>query len=486
MIEGEVFVETDPEKAVGLFTSALQVYEENRQILQAMMAHRARGHAHRKAGSLDLAATDIEASLEAYEKLGENAGGGIRLAFLAKTKEIFDEAISFEALDRHRPETAFAYSDLARTRVLPGAISNLHKGLDQGKLFLAEGASLSPQEIRTSLPEETALVQYRALGDRVLMWLVQRDGIELFETPIPLDHLQGLIERARSSPEETRELSQVLLSPWMPRIQPGERIVFAPDEVLDGVPFSCLKEIRTGRYLLEDHEVLITPSATLYVRTLAREKRGGSAPRSEPGLVLGNPSFDRTRFGLSDLPSAEAEAQRVAGMYPGSQLLLKNAATRKAFLEGAQHFSWIHFAGHAVINRDQPLFSMLVLAPASDGSDSGVLYGHEIYGLKLASTRLVVLSACDTGNESGSDEGSTSIARAFLAAGVPTVVASLWATDDRASAELFARFHERLRAGDDPAKALRFAQLSLLKSGIPSLQQPSKWGAFELIGASVH
>ena len=486
MIEGEVSVETDPGKAVGLFTSALQVYEENRQVLQSMMAHRARGHAHRKVGSLDLAAMDIEASLAIYEKLGENASGGTRLAFLARTKEIFDEAISFEALDRHRSETAFAYADLARTRVLPGAISNLHKGLNQGELLLAEGASLSPQEIRTSLPEGTVLVQYRALGDRVLMWVVQRDGIESFETPILLDHLLALIEHARSSPEETRELSQVLLSPWMPRIQPGERLVFALDEVLDAVPFSLLKEIRTDRYLLEGHEILITPSATLYIRALAKEKRKRSAPHSEPGLVLGNPSFDHTRFGLSDLPSAEAEARRIAGMYPGSQLLLKSAATRKSFLEGVQRFSWIHFAGHSVINRDQPLFSMLVLAPAPDGGDSGVLYGHEIYSLKLASTRLVVLSACDTGNESGSDEGSTSIARAFLAAGVPAVVASLWATDDRASAELFARFHERLRVGDDPAKALRFAQLSLLKSGIPSLQQPSKWGAFEVIGASVH
>ena len=222
------------------------------------------------------------------------------------------------------------------------------------------------------------------------------------------------------------------------------------------------------------------------MRALARDK-GGTVTRDQPGLVVGNPSRDPRRFGeLSDLPSAAAEARQIAAIYPGSLLLLQNAATRKSFLEGIQRSPWVHFAGHAVVNRDQPLLSMLVLATAPDGSDSGVLYAREIYGLNLAANRLVVLSACDTAEESGSGEGSTSLARAFLAAGAPTVVASLWKVDDRASAELFARFYERLRRGDDPARALRFAQLRLLKSNNTFLQHPSTWGAFEVIGASVH
>ena len=110
---------------------------------------------------------------------------------------------------------------------------------------------------------------------------------------------------------------------------------------------------------------------------------------------------------------------------------------------------------------------------------------REIYGLRLDRTRLVVLAACDTGNEyiPGS-EGATSLARAFLAAGVPTVVASLWSVDDRATAGLFDRFHRFLIAGDDPVDALRKAQLELLHGSDPRDRSPRAWAAFEVIGAS--
>lgn len=98
--------------------------------------------------------------------------------------------------------------------------------------------------------------------------------------------------------------------------------------------------------------------------------------------------------------------------------------------------------------------------------------------MQLGATRLVVLSACSTAaGRLSASEGATSLARSFLAAGVPAVVASLWDVDDLAASRLLVKFHRRIRAGDDPVKALRTVQLSELGTA-----PPAEWAAFQLIG----
>ena len=113
----------------------------------------------------------------------------------------------------------------------------------------------------------------------------------------------------------------------------------------------------------------------------------------------------------------------------------------------------VHFAGHAIASQENPNYSALILAPPADGSASGALYSHEIAALDLANTRLVVLAACDTGaGPIRGREGVLSLARAFLGAGVPAVVQSLWAADDEASEDLFKIFYPRLRCRRRPGR----------------------------------
>jgi CHAT domain-containing protein len=96
---------------------------------------------------------------------------------------------------------------------------------------------------------------------------------------------------------------------------------------------------------------------------------------------------------------------------------------------------------------------------------------------------LVVLAGCGTasGPVSGG-AGSLSLARAFLAARVPTVVASLWPVVDDRTAHVMTALHTRLSGGDDPAHALREAQVMLLRSPDPELRSPSTWAAFRAFG----
>ena len=142
-----------------------------------------------------------------------------------------------------------------------------------------------------------------------------------------------------------------------------------------------------------------------------------------------------------------------------------------------------HFAGHAVDNRANPSFSSLLLTPAG-AEDNGALRAEEIAVMKLQTMRLVVLAACDTAEGPVSPgEGLHSLARSFLEAGVPNVVATLWQIDDEPSAALFERFHAEYALDRDPARALRAAQVALLRSGNPALSNPRAWAGVVVMGA---
>jgi CHAT domain-containing protein len=124
-----------------------------------------------------------------------------------------------------------------------------------------------------------------------------------------------------------------------------------------------------------------------------------------------------------------------------------------------------------------PLFSRIILAP--DKESDGILETHEIYDLDLKKVSLVVLSACETqlGVRSRGDD-IVGLNRAFLFAGAPTVVASLWTVNDEATKILMTSFHTHLRAGRDKAESLRAAQVET-RTKYPN---PYYWAAFVLTG----
>jgi CHAT domain-containing protein len=112
----------------------------------------------------------------------------------------------------------------------------------------------------------------------------------------------------------------------------------------------------------------------------------------------------------------------------------------------------------------------------------GFLELHDIYNLKLHAD-LVVLSGCQTAlGQEIRGEGMVGLARGFMYAGAPQVMASLWAVRDRATAEFMTHFYDALlRRRLPPEVSLREAQLAMRKD--PRWQQPYFWAAFTLEGA---
>jgi CHAT domain-containing protein len=251
---------------------------------------------------------------------------------------------------------------------------------------------------------------------------------------------------------------------------------------LHKLPFAALRS-KDGRYLVEDHPVGMAPSANLYFGAIDREDSVEVSQESSV-LVVANPEFDRSRFPrLSELPGA-SDAADVARLYGQSEVLEGSHATKERFLASAGNHHVVHFAGHALSSSAVPLTSQLLLASGAD--ETGALYAHELFVQRFPRTRVVILAACQSLGEGLSrTEGVGSLAAGFLAAGVPSVVATLWSVEDETSSQFSRALHEQLAAGQDALRALRSVQIQFIESGDETQRRPASWAAFVHVGGHV-
>jgi CHAT domain-containing protein len=379
-----------------------------------------------------------------------------------------------------------------RSKELPGQnrerLENLEKSLEQAerawqelglrlKASNPEYASLisvSPVDLAELqgrvLDKETSLVEYfvpDGAGDRVLAWVIERDRFTMVQLPVAAAELKNrvvelrdLIAARQAVEKPSADLYRILFAPLAPHVR-HHALVIAPHGVLHFLPFSALWDGK--RYLGDAYALSFSPSATAL--KFARQK---TAAAVGPMVAAGDPD--------GSLPYADAEARAAAHRY-GAQPLLGSAATKQAVVSRAGNAGILHLAAHAVLNPINPLFTRIELAP--DGEHDGNLEMHEVFGLDLSKTGLVILSGCRTqlGRLSAGDE-IEGLTRAFLYAGTPAVIASLWDVDDESTAFLMERFYDRLHRGDARAEALRRAQRET-RGRFP---HPYDWAAFVLTG----
>lgn len=115
-------------------------------------------------------------------------------------------------------------------------------------------------------------------------------------------------------------------------------------------------------------------------------------------------------------------------------------------------------------------------------SNDGVLTALEVLDLNLSGTKLVVLSACETGlGEIHEGEGVYGLRRSFQEAGVAEVVSSLWEVSDAGTQALMTDFYQKLLNGVPAREALRETQLAMIDD--PQWGYPYIWSAFMIVGS---
>jgi CHAT domain-containing protein len=326
--------------------------------------------------------------------------------------------------------------------------------------------------VQERLDRDTTLLSYFVTRDETLAFAVTRESFAAVQIPVGEQDLQDAINQFRDShPSDPMPSSLPQLHAWLVApvrahlLTPAVGIV--PHGVLHYLPFAALTDGR--RYFGDDHVLFSLPSASTL--DFVQQKRKG-----DMGSLLAVAQGQAE--GLPPLRHAEQEARTIAALY-GTRALVGGEATESAFSAGARGAGILHLAAHGQLNTASPLFSRIVLAP--DGVSDGSLEVHEVYGLDLASADLVVLSACQTqlGAQSRGDD-VVGLNRAFIYAGAPTVIASLWSVDDQATREFMTSFYAHLRQGMGKAAALQAAQAALRVQ--ERYRHPYFWAAFVLTG----
>ena len=337
---------------------------------------------------------------------------------------------------------------------------------------------LTLDKVRGILDKKTILLDYYITGDRILVWVVEQEGIKTKEINIKDINLNQKVDEARKAFTDAKgeydyqriceELYRILFTPVKTLIGNKTTIGIIPHRSLFYLPFQALKG--EDGFLVDQYNLFYVPSASVYSYCLGKN-RGNQ----ESYLGFGNPSFEGKD--LPSLPLSAEEVKIAAQNFPYNDVFIDKEATETKFKEICSDFDVIHLSTHGLADDQRPLYSMICLA--KDEKNNGEVRAYEVFSLDLKAN-LVALGACETGLGKLSEaEGLIGLVRSFLYAGTPTVIASLWSVYDRPTMELFINFFKYWKKeGMTKVEALGRAQRELAQEyGLPVA-----WAGFIMIG----
>ncbi len=382
---------------------------------------------------------------------------------------------------------------------------------------------LALSELRQGyLDDNTLLLEYSLGADRSYVWAITKKTLRSIELP-KRSEIDRLARRAyaelsgdgaHQANTSLAELSKAILGPVAPLLG-SRRLLVVTEGALQYVPFSALPSpLAPGTPLIVGNEIVSLPSASSIAFIRRGMQKGSRA--SGTVAVLADPVFsaddprltpsraDSAAGGQSAagkaeraapesgarqfdrLPSTRREAEAILALVPPRNRLAAldfDASLATATGGALSRYRFVHLASHGQLNAVHPELSgiMLSLVDRAGHPQNGFLQSTDIYNLDLHA-ELVVMSACQTAlGAEVRGEGLVGLTRAFLYAGSPRVVASLWTVPDLSTAELMARFYRLMLVdGLRPAAALRQAQVSIWKEG--RWARPYYWAAFMLQG----
>jgi len=268
-------------------------------------------------------------------------------------------------------------------------------------------------------------------------------------------------------------LYNFLLAPVLKQSGDIKRIIIVPDDELNYLPFEALQD-ENKKFLVESFSIQYQYSTALL--TLEENKKNSPA-----ATLAFAPFTENISDSFQQLSYSKQEIASLKG-----RILLGEEANKNNFLKLANHYPVIHLATHATVNDQAPLRSFIAFYPdKKDSAENFKLYAEEIYRLRLDSTQLIIMSACETGEgELVKGEGLMSLSRAFAYAGCPNIITSLWKAEDKTTAFITERLHYYLDKDYTIDQALQNAKIDLLHSDKidPLLKSPNYWAHLVFIG----
>ena len=304
-------------------------------------------------------------------------------------------------------------------------------------------------------------------------WIISTTRSEYFTINIGKVELREKIEKfhelisAKTSEENqnkaqklSQELYSIIIQPLEQSIKQGSRLLFFSDQSLGLLPYSCLQKPGSGLYLVSEHQI----QEIADIEGSSGESFTASRTTTDKFLGISNPTFDSGQNpGLRSLDSADLEVEKISGLFQNQLTLKGSNASLSQVVSNLKRAQIVHLSTHSIADEADPWNSRILLAKGNSG-DGESLNAATIRKMKLANIKFISLSSCSSVGLLGEDGNATGIARAFLEAGVPVVIASLWDIDSKQSSDFMVKFYNYFAAGNSPARALQLTQLDALKS----------------------
>ena len=280
-----------------------------------------------------------------------------------------------------------------------------------------------------------------------------------------------------------KELYDVVIAPISHLIK-DEELIIVPDGSSFLIPYAALLD-QNSRYLSETLRIRLAPSLTSL--SLLSECPEGRHCTSG-ALLVGDPWIETVRLKSGEqlkryfqLPGAEEEVKMIGQILNVEPLTGKNA-TKEQVLSRLNSVSLVHIAAHGSAERGEILLSPNLSSSKPPEEKDFLLTMTDVLDAKL-DAKLVVLSCCHSGRGKIKAESVVGIARGFLGAGARSVIASLWAINDKATLTFMGHFYEHLVKGQSTSKSLHEAMKMMRQSG--DFSAAKYWAPFMLIGDDV-
>ncbi len=332
-------------------------------------------------------------------------------------------------------------------------------------------SSFNIDDFQRSLDSNTVIIKYKAIDSVLYAFKITNTEVTtnaipyLNETKTIITNYINSLKNKNTQKTEAFKIFKRLL-PF--QIDTFENVVILPDDLLHFLPFETLIN-DSGNYLIQSHNLS-------YANHLVFVKNDTQNNTLESVSIF---SPDYKSINTKSLKGAEGEGFYISELFNNTHYF-KEEATKAQFIEHADTADVLHLAMHADINNSNPELSYFVFNASNQDEK---LYLEELYALKLKAN-LAVLSACNTGlGITENAKGSISLQRAFIMAGVPATISSLWEAPDDATKKIMTQFYSNLKNGEPKNLALRNAKLHYIASAEDdAITVPYYWAGFVLFG----
>jgi CHAT domain-containing protein len=339
-------------------------------------------------------------------------------------------------------------------------------------------------QVQKLLSKKTALLSYHLSENKMVILCITANDLSYAKSVIDstffntikflkasLNNYKG--EQKYDGAKSSVQLYNAAIKPILGKIQHVENLLIIPDDELNNLPFEALTE-GNGNFVLNKYKVQYQYSTALLRDDIKKNIANKTILAMAPFASKGNDEFSKLLYSKNEIENLHGN------------ILMDSTATKKNFLAFAEKSGILHLATHTIVNDTIPEKSLIAFYPFTGlPAIENNLYVQEIYNLKLDATKLVILSACETGTgKLAKGEGLMSLARAFTYAGCPNIIGSLWKADDKSTAWIMNRFYSYYNDGTDAATALQKAKLDYVQS--PEIEKrfksPNYWAHLVLTG----